>query len=87
MQGAQIGAGGLSPLWPLTLTIASITSNIKFDTQLVSTIILGMKGNKVPDIDGLTAEHHLFSRPCTSHSIKVFFFNLIFSSRYISLGL
>ena len=62
-----------------------LSSNIKFDTELVSTIILDMKRNKAPYIDGLTAEHLLFSHPCLP--VMLFkFFNLILSSRYVPCG-
>ena len=43
MQGAQIGAGGLSPLAPLTLTTGPCTGLVPADVTVYSSIIRGME--------------------------------------------
>jgi len=40
-----------------------LSSDSNFDTELVSAVITKLHRNKAPDIDGLTAEHLLFSYP------------------------
>ena len=41
-----------------------ITDNHKFDTELVSSVINGLKVGKALDNDGLSAEHLQFCHPC-----------------------
>jgi len=53
------------------------SSDISFDTELVSKIILELKRGKADDIEGLSNEHFIFSH-LAGYSVKVFFkFNLV----------
>ena len=56
-----------------------------FDTELVSKIISNLKRGKAAGIDGLMAEHLLFSHPVLS-VILYKLFNLIITLKYIPRG-
>ena len=60
-------------------------SNVSFDTELVSKIVLGLKRGKAADIDGLCNEHLIFSNPILPVILSRLF-DLILRSRYIPLG-
>ena len=60
-------------------------SNLSFDTELVSKIVLGLKRGKAADIDGLCNEHLIFSHPILPVILSRLF-DLILLSRYIPLG-
>ena len=62
-----------------------LSNDIAFDTELVSKIITELKRGKAADIDGLTAEHLLFSHPILPVLLSKLF-QLIISSRYIPSG-
>jgi len=60
-------------------------SKASFDTELVSKIMMGLKRGKAADIDGLSNEHLIFCHLILSVILSRLF-NLILSTRYISLG-
>ena len=49
------------------------SSDISFDTELVSKIILELKGGKAGDIEGLSNKHLLFSHPILPVILSRFF--------------
>jgi len=57
----------------------------KFDTELVSKLVLNLHRGKAIDIDGLTSEHILFSHPVLP-LILSHFFNVILRSRHVPIG-
>ena len=61
------------------------SSDISFDTELVSKIILELKRGKASDIEGLSNEHLIFSHPILSVILSRFF-NLILCTRYVPVG-
>ena len=59
--------------------------NYFFDTELVKKIIINLKRGKAPDIEGLTAEHIIFSHPALPVVLSRFF-QLISQTLYIASG-
>jgi len=43
-----------------------VIGEVDFDTELVSTVFLDLKCGKANDIDGLSAEHLIYSHPILS---------------------
>ena len=61
------------------------SSDISFDTELVSKVITELKRGKAADIEGLSNEHLIFSHPILPVILSRFF-NLILCTRYIPVG-
>ena len=62
-----------------------LTTELKFDTELVSTVISQLHCGKAPDIDGITAEHLSYSHPSLPVVLSKFF-DAILISQYIPTG-
>ena len=61
------------------------SSDISFDTELVSKVITELKRGKVADSEGLSNEHLIFSHPILPVILSRFF-NLILCTRYAPVG-
>ena len=61
------------------------SSDISFDTELVSKVITELKRGKAADIEGLSNEHLIFSHPILPVILSRFL-NLILCTRYIPVG-
>jgi len=59
-----------------------LIDEVDFDTELVSRVILGLKFGKATDIDGLSAEHLIYSHPILSVILSKMF-RLILMSHHI----
>ena len=62
-----------------------ITDAHKFDTELVSHVIMSLKQGKALDVDGLSAEHLQFCHPILSVILSKLF-NLMMSCSFVSDG-
>jgi len=61
------------------------SSDISFNTELVSKITLELKRRKAGDIEGLSNEHLIFSHPILPVILSRFF-NLILCTGYVPVG-
>ena len=59
-----------------------LTDNVLFNTELVSDMISKLKHGKAAGIDGLMAEHLMFSHPIVPVMLSKLF-NLMLSTRYV----
>ena len=62
-----------------------LPDNVAFDTELVSITISKLKRGKAPGIDGLMAEHLMFSHPILAVILSKLF-NLMLSVRCVPRG-
>ena len=62
-----------------------LLADMKFDTELISTVLTKLHRNKAPDINGLTVEHLLFSHPSLPLILSKFF-ELILISQHVPSG-
>ena len=69
----------------ITYCGSPITDAHKFDTELVSHVIMGLKQGKASDIDGLSAEHLQYCHPILS-VILAKLFNLMMSCTFVPDG-